>query len=277
MQALMHNYYEAQGHRVLCHTIEGLQAENEERFRRTGLRRLVQKVAEITRNAGGSEWVAFNATGGYKAQIALSAIIGQAIGIPVYYKHEDFPGVIALPPMPVAFDYELLGREAGTLLALETEDAIPFMDEVPEALLPLVEEVEVDKQRYIGLSAMGQLYLEGFRLRYPLEKTLPAIPLEKERRKPTFPDDHYPNGFHDYVEKVWRETAWIVSCRSLPYDKQRGIRDRVFYLRPNDDEVVGEYRDRSGFGARFAIATLAKTKAQKLAVIEYLNRRYGQG
>jgi len=34
--------------------------------------------------------VAINATGGYKAQIATTALIGIALDIAVYYKHERF-------------------------------------------------------------------------------------------------------------------------------------------------------------------------------------------
>ena len=33
-------------------------------------------------------------------------LIGQALGVPVYYKHELFDEIIAFPPMPVAFDFE---------------------------------------------------------------------------------------------------------------------------------------------------------------------------
>ena len=277
MKQLLKLYYETSENRVLFHTIEGLQDQDENRFRRIGLRSLVQKIADITRRAGGSEFVAINATGGYKAQIALAAIIGQALGITVYYKHEMFPGVIALPPMPVSFDFDLFGREAGILLALEQNDEIfPGDLEINEQLLPLLDEVEEGGQRLAGLSAMGQLYLEGFRLRNPPEKTLPPAVLESDKRTPTFRDDHYPDGFKEYVAKVWRETPYIKSCHSVPYDGQRGIRDRVFYLRPKDNDVIGEFR-HDNFGARFAITTSATGQGQKLAVVDDLSRRYGRG
>ncbi|MGI5862875.1 MAG: putative CRISPR-associated protein [Myxococcales bacterium] len=72
-----------------------------------GLRNLVRAIGKIARDAGGPEWVAINATGGYKAQIAVAVLIGQALGSPVFYKHERFESeVIAFPPMPVSFDYD---------------------------------------------------------------------------------------------------------------------------------------------------------------------------
>jgi len=274
MQMLLQSFYKDK-HRVVSHIIEGLQETDENRFRCVGLRRLVQKIAEITRNSGGSGCVAINATGGYKAQIALSAVIGQAMGIPVYYKHEKFPGIIALPPMPIAFDFDLFLREADLLLSLEQEDCIPLERELDDALLPLLEEIEEGGYRYFGLSAMGQLYLESFRLRYPPEKTLPGAVPPAEKRPPTFRQDHYPDGFKDYVKKVWDKTPYIISCYSLPYDKQKGIRDKVFYHCAQSDKIIGEYLDHHRFGGRFAIETSAHTQAQKMAVIDDLTRRFG--
>lgn len=275
MQAILSSYYKDQC-QVVCHIIEGLQESDENRFRSIGLRRLVQKIAEITRNSGGPLNVAINATGGYKAQIALSAVIGQAMGITVYYKHERFPGIIALPPMPIAFDFDLLLREESLLLALEQEDCIPIEREPDDALLPLLDEIEDKGRRYYGLSAMGQIYLEGFRLRYPPEKTLPEAVPTAEKQKPTFRDDHYPEGFKEYVRKVWSDASYVVSCHSLAYDRQNSIRSRVFYCRRHDDEIIGEYMDRNRFGGRFAVMTRANTKAQKMAVIDDLTRRFGR-
>ena len=51
--------------------------------------------------------IAINATGGYKAQISFAGMIGQALGIPVYYLFEKFSKVIKLPPQPVALDLSL--------------------------------------------------------------------------------------------------------------------------------------------------------------------------
>ncbi|MCV4697539.1 hypothetical protein OFB92_31005, partial [Escherichia coli] len=77
------------------------------------------------------------------------------------------------------------------------------------------------------------------------------------------------------VEKVWLENDFIRSCHSLPYDGQRGIRDREFYVREHDGQIGGEYVDKNNFGARFGISTTAETMAQKTAVVLYLNEIYG--
>ena len=62
---------------------------------------------------------AINATGGYKAPIAVAVLLGQALGVPVYYKHELFSEIIAFPPLPVALDFEVWMRVSGTLFELE--------------------------------------------------------------------------------------------------------------------------------------------------------------
>ena len=47
--------------------------------------------------------------------------MGQALGVPVYYKHELFDEIIAFPPMPVALDFEAWMRISGLLWSLEHE------------------------------------------------------------------------------------------------------------------------------------------------------------
>ncbi len=70
----------------------------------------------------------FNTTGGYKAQIAIAVLIGQTLGVSAYYKHEKFPQIVAIPPMPVSFDYDLLGH-AGVLSSLEQNDILELEEE----------------------------------------------------------------------------------------------------------------------------------------------------
>jgi hypothetical protein len=71
-----------------------------------------------------------------------------------------------------------------------------------------------------AMTPICEIYLEGYRLRFPAEKTLPPSASTEERKAPAFRDDHYPQGFQDYVEKIWRENPWILSAHSLPYDRQ---------------------------------------------------------
>lgn len=259
---------------VEIHVIKGLQDQDHNRFRIIGLRELARTIGKIIRKSGDPSYVAINATGGYKAQIAVAVLIGQTLGVGVYYKHELFNEIIQFPPMPISFDYELIGQNGGLLSKFENNETLELEEsQVDAKLRVLLEEVEVDTKKLWALAPIGQIYLDGFRQRNPIDKSLP--PPADGKTKPKFRDDHYPKGFPEYVEKVWLENDFIRSCHSLPYDGQRGIRDREFYVRENDGQIVGEYVDKNNFGARFGISTTAETMAQKTAVVLYLNEKYG--
>lgn len=267
-------YYEAQNLQVQTHSIEGLQDVKPGIFRTLGLRNLVRKVGEIVRRTG-ADYTVINATGGYKAQIAVAAIIGQTLSVQVFYKHERFSEIIGFPPLPISFDYDLLGQNAALLDALESGELFEVNEaEIDPTLRVLLEEVDSkNSEKLWALAPIGQIYIEGFRLRYPLEKTLP--PTATERKEVAFRDDHYPNNFREFVSKVWNENSFFTSCHSLPYDKQNSIRNREFYVR-HDGQIIGEYVDNDKFGARFAINTTATTLAQKTVVVMFLNQKYGK-
>lgn len=99
--------------------IDKLQDERPKDFKVHGLRNLVRQAGEYIQRFGGSESVAIDATGGYKAQIAIAVILGQALNIPVFYKHERFSEIIDFPPLPISFDYQILASHADLFTDLE--------------------------------------------------------------------------------------------------------------------------------------------------------------
>lgn len=257
------------------HTIEGLRDDDTRSFKTVGLRNLARKLGELVRQAGGAQLVAINATGGFKAQIAVAVLIGQALGVAVHYKFERFPEIIQFPPMPVSFDFELLGRFADDLCAFEDGEVVERSEEaIDPALRVLLDEVPDEDGRQIwSLAPIGQIYLEGFRQRYPAAKCMPPDAAAPPNIR--FREDHYPDGFKEYVQKVCRENRFITGAHSVPYNGQHGIRDRSFYV--DGKTIVAEYVDRGTFGARSALTTTA-TKSSELAVAaQYLNERYGRG
>src|SRR5919109_3774495 len=65
------------------HVVEYCVAEEQDErptdFKVHGLRNLVRKAGEYIQRLGGPEYVAIDATGGYKAQIAIAVLIGQTL------------------------------------------------------------------------------------------------------------------------------------------------------------------------------------------------------
>ena len=70
---ILRHYYSLQGHETKCINIADLQDKAPKRFRTKGLRNLVKAISTKLR-AYGAENCALNATGGYKAQIAIAVL-----------------------------------------------------------------------------------------------------------------------------------------------------------------------------------------------------------
>lgn len=255
------------------HVIEGLQDEKPARFKTFGLRNLVRQIGDLVQKHGADNTL-IDATGGYKAQIAIAAIFGQALGMPVLYRHERFSEIINFPPMPVIFDYSILGENAALLATFERGATLTAteIEDLDEKVRVLLEEIEVGGESVFALGAVGQIFLTGFRLRVPRSRQLsPVMPSEKTT--PSFRDDHYPDRFKEFVEKVCREIPWIKTAHSLPYDKQKSIKGIGFHVR--EGKLIGTFQDKDKFGARFEILTNAETEEQLAWAADQLNLIYG--
>jgi putative CRISPR-associated protein (TIGR02619 family) len=257
------------------HTLADLQDDKPSRFKVYGLRNLVRELGKVVTQYS-ADTLVIDATGGYKAQIAIAVVFGQALSIPVLYRHERFSEIIDFPPMPITFDYDLLGQNAALLAAFERGDALSTteMDALDEKVRVLLEEIEVDGENVFELGAVGQIFLTGFRLRFPRSRQLTHV-AEQDRREPSFRDDHYPIGFKDFVHKVWIENHWIKATHSMPYDRQKAIKGIGFYVR--EGKLIGTFQDKDNFGARFEILTAAEGQDQLTWAADQLNQRYGFG
>lgn len=88
---------------VHARVVADLDPASPTRFKVDGLRNLVSALASATREAHPHTPV-FVMSGGFKAQVALTAVVGQALGVPVAYRFEAFPDTIWLPPLPIRMD-----------------------------------------------------------------------------------------------------------------------------------------------------------------------------
>ncbi|PHJ36970.1 hypothetical protein P378_19160 [Desulforamulus profundi] len=263
-------------------TVKGMQDEHPGSFRAQGLRNLVREIGKIIYESGGAEKMAINATGGYKAQIAVAVLIGQALDMPVYYKHERFNDIISFPPMPVSLDYSLVGRYGDLLSAFE-RGCVLSSDEIGqdiEKIRPLLEEVEIDGQLYWELGAIGQIYLTGYRLRNPKPPYLKEL-TDESRKLPTLSNHGYGgkrDDFKDFVNRVWREFRWIKTCVSAGYHSQSSIRKTGFRIECEGNgkqEIIGEWKDDK-IGLRFKVITTAQHEADLIWAVDQLNQRFGE-
>lgn len=256
--------------------VEHLQDAEPTKFKIHGLRNLVRVIGDFIQRFG-KEKIAIDATGGYKAQIAVAVLIGQALDIPVYYKHERFSEIIDFPPLPISLDFDILGRNSDILTDFERGKsyAKSELDNFDEKLRVFLTEIEIDNEPVFELNAIGQLYLTSFRLRYPKVVNLKALS-DSERKEPTFRDDHYPIGFKDFVEKVWKENKWIKTCWSLPYHGQQAIKGIGFSVKSDENKniIVGTYQDKNNFGARFQVILADESSESLNWATDQLNQKY---
>ncbi len=254
--------------------IEGLQDHDPRQFRTLGLRNLTKQISQSVRNYG-ADYTAINATGGYKAQIAIAVLMGQALGVPVYYKHERFSEIIAFPPLPVALDFGVWMECSGLLYALDqTGGCLPrreFEEEYSETLASLVNEVEIDGEWHWELSPTGQIFHETFRGRFQAlaPKLLP--PPAKEKKPPRLEDSGHLKSHSEiraFLEKVTAEVPQVIRCQTHYYNPDLPGETR---FRLSTHGVEGVYSNGS-YTVKFYVESTATTPSEQTAVIAALNQ-----
>ena len=185
----LQSYFTKDRWQVNIHRVEGLRDDAPDLFRTRGLRNLAKLFGEQVRESRENyRLCAINATGGYKAQIAIAVLMGQALDLLVYYKHERFDAIIPFPPMPVALDFSLWERASGMFMVLAKAKACEpwkhFKEDWDERFEPLVNRVNMDGKDYLELSATGQIFHETFRSRFQQTKvtSLPRPATEDEKK-----------------------------------------------------------------------------------------------
>ena len=274
--AILKRYYDAKGHApVGSIEVPDLQDHDPKRFRTKGLRNLARKICGVIRERSAAA-CAINATGGYKAQIAIAVLLGQAIGVPVYYKHELFSEIIAFPPMPVALDFEVWMRASGMLFDLErTSDPIAariYADEWDEKYESLVERITIDGHDYLELSPTGQIFHETFRERFRTarDEVLPPVVPPAQKRPARLEKAGWP-GEHPEVERfmnrVMIEVDQVIHCATFYFNPDLAERTR---FRIRRDGIEGIYSDGT-FTVKFRVESSAQTAGQQNAVTAALN------
>ena len=269
-------YFRRAGHSsVQARTITDLQDRDARLFRTRGLRNLAREVCKVIRDYGAAS-CAINATGGYKAQIAIAVLMGQALGVPVYYKHELFDEIIAFPPMPVAFDFEAWMRLSGLLLVLQADlqpaDLVEDYPDDAETLESLVDRETVDGVDYLELSPTGQIFHETFRERFRTtrDQVLPPPVPTGQKKPPHFEDSghmHAVRGLKAFLEAVTAGVPQVVRC-STSWSHPDLPRPARFWV--GAEGVEGQFSDGKAL-VKFRVETSATSPGQMAAVAARLN------
>lgn len=273
--AVLAAYFTVDGWQVQTHRVEALSDQDPKTFRTRGLRNLAKILGERVREAG-AEYCAINATGGYKAQIAIAVLMGQALGIPVYYKHERFDAIIPFPPMPVALDFSLWLQASGMFMALSKPNACEpwerFHGEWDERFEPLVNREKIDGSDYLELSATGQIFHETFRSRFQQQKrsSLPPPAKQSEKQQPKLGTHGYrqaENPISHFLQKLTNERPYVRLCHSTYWNPNLPEANR---FRLSGGEIEGIYSNGS-WCVRFRVLTTAGEQGDLGVVVADLN------
>ncbi|MCL0062754.1 putative CRISPR-associated protein [Peptococcaceae bacterium] len=164
-------YFEAKKTEVI--TIKGLQVYDAKKFETEAINNFVDEVININGKYDKSAYnVILNATGGYKAVIPYSTLLGTVFGLPVYYIFERSNQLIKLPNAPISFDTKLL-EALGELIYDIENDYIELKDFLKRTGISYNE-----REKYVGaivieddlvtLTPLGRLlykrylYTEGY-------------------------------------------------------------------------------------------------------------------
>jgi putative CRISPR-associated protein (TIGR02619 family) len=145
--------------------VPGVQVTDAGAFRRTGTVEFCKKCIKAI-NDYGAENVILNPTGGFKALVPYTVLVGMMKRVPCHYIFEQSNVLLELPPLPVEFQrrlfeayrvpFETIERDSAISRA-DWERAVPYNDR--ELLAPLVEIVGDE----VTLSGAGFLFLDQVR------------------------------------------------------------------------------------------------------------------
>ena len=272
---ILHPYFKDAGWVVHTHRVNDLRDDTPELFRTRGLRNLAKILGERVRDYG-AQFCAINATGGYKAQIAIAVLMGQALDIPVYYKHERFDAIIPFPPMPVSLDFSLWLQASGMFMVLGKTNACEpweqFQDDWDERFEPLVNREEIDGEAYLELSATGQIFHETFRSRFQQMKaaTLPRQATNAEREEPSLGNHAYRQAREpilNFLQQLTDGCPYVCYCRSTYWNPDLPERTR---FRLSAAGIEGIYSNGT-WCVKFSVQTTATSPEQLPGVVAALN------
>jgi putative CRISPR-associated protein (TIGR02619 family) len=188
--------------------------QNEAQFERSGLRALANiLIEEINQAQRKQHEVIINATGGFKAEIAYTTMVGMVFQVPVKYIYQDFEKPITFPALPIAWNIDLMLEydwffdwiDAECRKQTEVDQRLNHIDESDrERIRQLLLPPDVDEE--VFLSPAGEILWKRFRsqremvVEDPLRSTIP----EKERISSSLKEvkHHYPKGTLAFAEKV---------------------------------------------------------------------------
>ncbi len=189
---------------------------NEAHFERQGLRDLVNiLIDEIIKAQRQKREVIINATGGFKAEVAYTTMVGMIFQVPIKYIYQDFDQPITLPVLPINWNIDLL---------LEYENFFEWLDGEPRQEVDVNQRLKAilesdrtqilqillppDPEGYIFLSPAGEILWKRVAQQRELAEFVEDPPASKipvaDKIASSVAEDkhHYPKGTLTFAQKL---------------------------------------------------------------------------
>ncbi|MBI2190702.1 MAG: putative CRISPR-associated protein [Planctomycetes bacterium] len=150
---------------VVTDRIVGLQVHDASLFRKQGVVNFVRRCMREV-NDYGRENVVLNPTGGFKALVPYTVLIGMLKRVPCRYIFEQSKTLLELPPLPVEFQRGPFEAYRDLFERMERDASIPVKDwdqQVPFEERPVLEPLIERHGAEITVSDVGFLFLEDVR------------------------------------------------------------------------------------------------------------------
>jgi putative CRISPR-associated protein (TIGR02619 family) len=190
--------------------------QNEAQFERRGLRELVNiMIEEIGKAKREDREVIINATGGFKAEIAYTTMVGMIFQVPVKYIYQFFQQPITFPALPISWNIDLLIEydsffewlDGEPRKALEIEQRLKAIVEWDrEHILQLL--LPTDADGYVFLSPAGEILWKRVAQQREvaelLEDPTPSKVAVADKISSSLDEvkHHYPKGTKAFAQKV---------------------------------------------------------------------------
>lgn len=265
---------------VQVKAIEGLQASDGVRFKKEGLKNLLNYLVKLE-----YQDVIFNLTGGYKSVAPYLSLMGMVFNKPVKYIHENSSDVLTLPGVPLILDDSLILRIEDKLQKMEEETyiseeewqrGIDYHDRRFDCLVEF-ENGEVTQ------SGIGLLFWERFKKDYPAELERDVRPAsEKENKLSSQGIKHHGTDKIKSIADKLLQSPYVKgvlkSCNFEPQAKKpvRALlpQQAKVHLQREKDEVCIVTDIQSDAGYSFLIETTARTEDENKRIADILNRKY---
>lgn len=203
--------------------VKGLQVKDSELFRKVGIKNYIDGVNRLANPDLREDYrLVLNTTGGFKATVPYTTLLGMLFQIPVFYIFEDTQNLIELPPLPLEYDFAIIEELKDKFYKIYAETSIPY-DEFRKGVdeekynkcVALIEE----EKGSVTFSATGLIIWEKYIQDNPpsLSKSKKS-PNEKDHLRELKQEPSRTSKFESFREKLknhnWVDEFWYLKgCR----------------------------------------------------------------